>query len=84
MFIRLFNNGATPITLDSAGRILIPKELIKYADIGTDIYFAASGNKIEIWAKEQYEAMMQTDPDEFAQLAEKVMGELDLNDDEKL
>jgi MraZ protein len=82
LFIRQFNNGATHLTLDSAGRMLVGKELLKYAKIQGDIYFAANGNKIEIWAKEAYEKMMSIDADEFAELAEKVMGEIDLSNPE--
>lgn len=84
MFIRQFNNGATPLTLDSAGRLLLPKELLQYAAVEADVYFSANGNKIEIWSKAQYESMMQIDPDEFAELAEKVMGALDLATDETI
>lgn len=78
-FIRLFNNGATLITLDAAGRLLIPKELQKYAKIETDLYFTANGRKIELWSKQAYEQTMNISSDDFAKLAEKVMGELDLN-----
>lgn len=81
LFIRQFNNGATQLSLDAAGRLLLPKDLQKYAAIEADLYFAANGNKIEIWAKKQYEEMMNIDPDAFADLAEKVMGELDLGDE---
>lgn len=84
MFIRQFNNGATPLTLDGAGRLLLPKELLQYAIIEADVYFSANGNKIEIWSKAQYESMMQIDPDAFASLAEKVMGTMDLDTDETI
>src|SRR5690554_3290458 len=40
-FRRLFLNGATSVDLDSAGRLLIPKSLIEYADIKKDIVFSA-------------------------------------------
>lgn len=78
-FIRLFNNGATLITLDAAGRLLVPKELQKYAGIDTDCYFTANGRKIELWSKQAYESTMKIGADDFAKLAEKVMGEIDLN-----
>lgn len=81
LFIRQFNNGATIITLDSTGRLLIPKELQKYAQIEADIYFAANGAKIEIWSKKLYDEMMNFNTDDFGALAEKVMGELDLGTD---
>jgi MraZ protein len=81
-FIRLFNNGATLVSLDAAGRLLVPKALLDYAKIESDLYFTANGRKIEIWSKAGYEKVMSLDADDFAALAEKVMGELDLNLDE--
>lgn len=81
-FIRLFNNGATLVSLDTAGRLLLPRELMKYAGIESDLYFAANGRKIEIWSKAGYEKMLNVSADDFAALAEKVMGELDLNFEE--
>jgi len=80
-FIRLFNNGATLVSLDAAGRLLLPRELMKYAGIESDVYLAANGRKIEVWAKSKYEEMMNVSADEFAALAEKVMGEINLNFD---
>lgn len=81
LFIRQFNNGATQVTLDTTGRLLISKDLQKYAKIEGDIYFTANGSKIEIWSKKLYEEMMAINSDEFADLAEKVMGEINLGDD---
>ncbi len=78
-FIRLFNNGATLVVLDAAGRLLIPKELQKYAKIDADLYFTANGRKIELWGKQAYEKTMHVSKEDFAALAEKVMGEIDLN-----
>ncbi|MDA0929837.1 MAG: division/cell wall cluster transcriptional repressor MraZ [Bacteroidetes bacterium] len=82
LFVRQFNNGAMPITLDSAGRMLIGKDLLGYAGISSDMIFAANGNKIELWSKADYEEMMQIDSDAFADLAERVMGG-DLNASEE-
>jgi len=74
LFVRQFNNGAMPIWLDSAGRMLIGKDLLSYAGISSDVIFAANGNKIELWAKADYDEMMQIDSDAFGDLAERVMG----------
>ena len=74
LFVRQFNNGAMPILLDSAGRMLIGKDLLSYAGISSDVIFAANGNKIELWSKADYDEMMQIDSDAFGDLAERVMG----------
>lgn len=74
-FIRKFMAGVKMVELDAAGRILIPKDLIKYGGISKEVVLASVVNKIEIWDKNQYEKAVDYDPDEFADLAEEVMGD---------
>jgi len=74
-FIRKFMAGVKITTPDSTNRLLIPRDLIKYGEIKKDIVLASVVNKIEIWDKEEYENAVDYDPDEFADLAEEVMGE---------
>lgn len=72
-FMRLFNSGATEISIDNAGRILIPQRLLEYAEIEQEVVFYAWGNKIELWSKKNHEEQMKIDADEFSALAEEVM-----------
>jgi len=74
-FIRKFMAGVKNIDLDATGRLLIPKDLITYAVIKKEIVLASVVNKIEIWDKSEYENAVDYDPDEFADLAEEVMGD---------
>lgn len=74
-FIRKFMAGVKTVELDKTGRILIPKELMKYGEIKKEIVLASVVNKIEIWDRAEYEKAVDYDPDEFAGLAEEVMGE---------
>jgi len=73
-FARVFYRGAIEITLDSAGRILLPKRLLDYGSIKNDVIFFGYTNKIEIWATEIYDDMLNIDDHEFSTLAQKVMG----------
>lgn len=74
-FIRHFTNGAVQVEVDATNRILLPKRLAEYADINSDIVFSANLNKIEIWSAPSYDSVVTDhDPDDFARLAEKVMG----------
>lgn len=75
-FIRYFTRGATELTLDSAGRVLFPKSLLDYAGIGSEAVLACQFNKIEVWAKDAYDAQLDNEPENFANLAEEVMGGL--------
>jgi MraZ protein len=73
-FVRYFFRGATELTLDSSARLLLPKRLTEYAGINNDIVLFAHTNKIEIWSAEVYNAVLDKEPEDFAKLAEKVMG----------
>ncbi len=80
-FYRQFHNGATQLTLDKAGRLLLPKRLADQAGIKSEIVLFAYANRIEVWDKETYEKVMNEDKDDFAGLAERVMGNLENDED---
>lgn len=73
-FIRYFTRGAQELTLDAANRILFPKSLLDYAGISGEVVLASSLNKIEVWARDAFEAQLDDVPENFARLAEEVMG----------
>lgn len=73
-FIRYFYRGATELSLDNASRLLLPKRLLEYAEIDKDVVLFASTNKIEIWSQGLYDNMLGDEPEDFADLAEAVMG----------
>ena len=73
-FVRLFYNGATELTLDSQNRLLLPKSLLEYAGIGKETILFAYSDRIEIWNSEKYRKLLSDEPENFAQLAEDVMG----------
>jgi MraZ protein len=73
-FIRYFTRGASELPLDSAGRVLLPKSLLEYAGINADVVLSCQFNKIEVWAKDAYDAQLDDEPENFANLAEEVMG----------
>ena len=57
-FIRYFTRGATELSLDSNGRVLLPKALLEYAGIGADVVLACQFNKIEAWDQRAYDEQM--------------------------
>jgi MraZ protein len=73
-FVRKFMNGATDLELDNVGRFLLPKRLTEYAGIDNEVVLFAYANRVEIWAKSEYEKLMKDDTEDFASLAEDVMG----------
>lgn len=79
-FIRRFTAGVKIIELDASGRLLIPKDLQSFANISKNVVFSSAVNIIEIWDKENYEKAIDDAADEFADLAEEVMGNV-INED---
>lgn len=76
-FRRYFLNGATPVELDTAGRLNIPKNLVDHAGLDKDIVLVAAVNKIEIWDKSKYKQFFETfTAESFSGLAEEVMGKM--------
>lgn len=74
-FRRYFLNGAINLELDSAGRVLIPKNLMEHAGLEKDIVLVAAVNKIEIWDKSKYQQFFESvSPEAFSNLANEVMG----------
>lgn len=79
-FIRRFTAGVKMVDIDATGRLLIPKDLVVFATIEKDIVLNSAINIIEIWDKDKYENAIENATDDFADLAEEVMG--NFNDDE--
>lgn len=74
-FRRYFLNGVT-VDMDSAGRLLLPKNLMEYAGLQKDIVLLSAIDKIEIWDKDKYQQLFDTfSPEAFSQLAHDVMAD---------
>ncbi len=73
--IRYFYRGATEVSNDTADRILMPKHLCSYANITKDVVLFAYLNFIEVWSKENYEAMIQREPEDFSSLVDGVFNQ---------
>jgi MraZ protein len=74
-FARYFLRGATPIEIDGADRILLPKRLQEWAGIDKDVILSAINDRVEIWSKEEYDLMIDKEPEDFSELAEEVLGQ---------
>tara|TARA_B100001750_G_scaffold214976_1_gene198565 strand:- start:73516 stop:73986 length:471 start_codon:yes stop_codon:yes gene_type:complete len=74
-FIRRFQAGVKVVEVDAAGRLLIPKNLVDVANISKEVVLSSAINIIEIWDKDSYEQVLEDTAEDFAALAEEVMGE---------
>ena len=78
-FIRRFTAGVKMVEVDANGRLLIPKDLVGFAGISKEIVLSSAVNIVEIWDKDKYENTIDEASDDFAELAEEVMGNDDLD-----
>ena len=76
-FIRRFTAGVRTIELDASGRLLIPKDLVGFVGISKEIVVSSAVNIVEIWDKDLYENAIDDAANDFAELAEEVMGQDD-------
>lgn len=74
-FIRRFTAGVKIVELDASGRLLIPKDLLAFAGINKELVISSGINIVEIWDKDRYEQAIDDAADDFADLAEEVMGD---------
>ena len=79
-FIRRFTAGVKVVELDASGRLLIPKDLCQFAGIEKQVVLSSAVNIIEIWDKDKYENAIDDAAIDFAELAEEVMGNTDVDE----
>ena len=76
-FIRRFAAGVKVVEIDATGRLLIPKNLVDVAGIAKEVVLSSAINIVEIWDKDNYEKVLEETAEDFASLAEEVMGDDD-------
>ncbi len=74
-FIRSFSAGVKTVEIDATGRLLIPKNLVEIANINKEVVLTSAINIVEIWDKDSYEKVLADTAEDFAALAEEVMGD---------
>lgn len=72
-FARLFQSGATPVTLDGQGRLNLPKSLQTEAAIDKEVVLIGALDRIECWSAERYQAWLRSSQERLPALAEQVM-----------
>lgn len=75
-FIRKFTAGVKLVEIDTAGRLLVPKDLMAFAKLEKEIVLSSAINIVEIWDKESYENIIAAGSEDFADQAQDVMGDI--------
>ena len=76
-FVRFFFSGATECEIDKQGRVLIPAPLREYAGLKKETIVSGVASRVEMWAKEKWEAYSADAASSVEEIAEK-MEDLDL------
>ena len=74
-FNRMFFSGATEVTVDGLGRLLVPRTLKEFAQIKQDVVIVGVSTRMELWAKEKWQAFYESSRQSFEEIAERVMVE---------
>lgn len=72
-FNRLYFSGASEVSFDAQGRILLPQYLKDFAQIKKDVLIVGVSNRIEIWAKQKWEEFYANSRQSFEEIAERLM-----------
>ena len=71
-FMRFFMSGATVCEFDKQGRINLSNSLILYAGIQKECTIIGVNDRLEIWASEKLDAIMEENELNFSTIAENL------------
>ncbi len=74
-FLRMILQNADEATLDAQSRILLPKDLVDYANIEKEVLILGALKKIEIWNPKVYEDYLKNSTETYEEIAAKVMAQ---------
>lgn len=69
-FNRFMLSGATEVSVDSMGRILVPDYLREFANFEKKVVWTGAGDRAEMWSEESWDAYVnaaQSNPEELAE-----------------
>ena len=77
-FMRFFLAGATVCEFDRQGRVNLVNSLIEYADLKKECLIIGVNDRLEIWALDKYNNLMEENLDKLDMISENLFdGDLD-------
>ncbi len=74
LLVRILLMWAVEVTLDNQSRIMIPKNLLEFAKINKEALIIGALDRIEIWNPEVFQEYVNSQPESYESIAEKVLG----------
>lgn len=71
-FMRFFLSGATVCEFDKQGRISIQAPLLNYAKLNKDCVIIGVNERLEIWAKDMWDAFIKQNEDQLSDIADNL------------
>lgn len=78
-FNRFFMSGATVCEFDKQGRINLSSSLIKYADLKKECTIIGVNDRLEIWATEKFDSLIEDNLSAINDVAENLFERLDID-----
>ncbi|MCM8818510.1 MAG: division/cell wall cluster transcriptional repressor MraZ [Candidatus Omnitrophica bacterium] len=72
VFTRFFYSGSFKEKIDNQGRILIPVQLIEYAEIKENVVIIGAGKRIEIWDEIKWNEFYNKYFSSYGEISEKI------------
>ena len=74
-FVRFFLSGATTAEFDKQGRVNVTSPLISYANLQKDCVVIGTGDRLEIWSQENWNAFFESASSNMSDIAENLFNE---------
>lgn len=71
---RIFLANSFDLTIDSHNRVLLPKRLLDKLNIKNKVTLIGSGDCLELFSTDKYEAMMEADEKDYSLTAKRLTG----------
>ena len=72
-FKRNFFRGIAPLSVDSLGRVLLPRNFMQYAALSKVAVVVGVGDLIELWDEQKYEDYLFKDREAYSQLGKRLL-----------
>lgn len=72
-FTRMLLQNAMDVEMDNQARIILPMNLMQLVGIEKEVFILGSLDKIELWNPKIYDEYISNSPENYEQLAAKVM-----------
>ena len=74
-FIRFFLSGATTAEFDKQGRVNVTSPLVSYANLQKDCVVIGTGDRLEIWSEENWNAFFESASSNMSDISENLFNE---------